>query len=152
MVEFNREDFLAFLEGSETSTVTDTASKKCGCGGEKTYGEDVEDTSTTDEVNKQPTKTVTSENIQVARKPTIIDCVITKFLTKCMKEKSIPSTEQVSSITKLAEINRRYIAGPTQIGIRKGALDTINRERFIAGKNFEFEGSPDNIVRISKYD
>lgn len=32
-----------------------------------------------------------------------------------------------------------------QVGVRKGALDQVNRKKFIAGQNFEFNGTPNDI-------
>ena len=113
--------------------------------------ENTESKSMLNETNEKHKK-IDQEIVQTIRKSTtIIDRVIANFLLKCMKDKSIPSPEQVRSIEMLIKINREHTV-PMQTGISRDALDTINRERFIAGKNFEFKGSPDNImVKIPKY-
>lgn len=108
MKEFDREDFLAFLENSGASTITDIGSKKGGCSGcGNSCGEHVEDTSTIDEVSKQLAKE-TIEDAQAVKNITLIERVIIKFLRKCERESSVPSVEQAYSITILDEINRKY--------------------------------------------
>jgi len=109
--------------------------------------ENTESNSMLNETNEKHEKIVQT----IKKSTTIIDRVIANFLLKCMKDKSIPSPEQVRSIEMLIKINREHTV-PMQTGISRDALDTINRERFIAGKNFEFKGSPDDImVKIPKY-
>ena len=54
----------------------------------------------------------------------------------------IEDNQKVITATTRGIINNMAQSTNGQVGIRKGALDAIQRKKFFAGKNFEFNGSP----------
>ena len=54
----------------------------------------------------------------------------------------IEDNQKVITATTRGIINNMAQSTNGQVGIRKGALDAIQRKKFFSGKNFEFNGSP----------
>jgi hypothetical protein len=54
----------------------------------------------------------------------------------------IGDNQKISTAIKRGAIDNMASSNNGQKGIRKGALDTVNKKRFLGGKNFEFNGSP----------
>ena len=54
----------------------------------------------------------------------------------------IEDNQKVITATTRGIINNMAQSTNGQVGIRKGALDAVQRKKFFSGKNFEFNGSP----------
>lgn len=54
----------------------------------------------------------------------------------------IGDNQKMSTAIKRGAVDNMANSNNGQKGIKKGSLDTLNRKRFLKGKNFEFNGSP----------
>jgi len=57
----------------------------------------------------------------------------------------IGDNQKVTTAIKRGLIDNMANSNNGQKGIRKGALDTLNRKRFLSGKNFEFNNNPNDF-------
>jgi len=58
---------------------------------------------------------------------------------------NIEDQQQVITAVTRGIINNMASSNNGQVGIRKGALDPVQKKKMLAGKNFEFNGSPGDI-------
>ena len=55
---------------------------------------------------------------------------------------NIGDNQKVKTAITRGIINNMAKSNNSQIGMRKGALDVVNRKKFLSGKNFEYNGTP----------
>lgn len=57
----------------------------------------------------------------------------------------IGSNQKIKTAILRGIIDNMAKSNNGQVAVRKGALDTLNKNRFLQGRNFEFNGSPDDF-------
>lgn len=58
---------------------------------------------------------------------------------------NIGDNQKVKTAVTRGIIDNMAQSNNGQVGMRKGALDSINRKKFLAGKNFEYNGTPNDF-------
>jgi len=61
----------------------------------------------------------------------------------------IGDNQKMSTAIKRGLVDNMANSNNGQKGIRKGSLDTLNKKRFLSGKNFEFNGQPSDFFEGS---